>query len=955
MEKYIIAPPAGSQTNAIGAKDRPWEEVHAKRYPGLNEYLAESTGYGIVSGCEPSISGLTVTVGAGIVHLADGKRKEIVQTNITLDAADPTNPRIDLVYIDSTGTVAKITGTAAASPSAPTLPSGGISICTTLVSSSTQKIISVGYYSFTKNSLKEIYKSLHKINDFVGIVNPLEKYGSTFTNILSSSRFDIIRSDVQWGQCEKSLGVYDFATQIARAKMWISNGKIFEMTLNYGNALYGDSMHGFSTSAQRTGFCNFAVAFVNALKAEGITGQRFDILNEPNLWWTQTNKATDYALLLQQLYPQMKAADPSCTIITHNLGWSSNTTDGLRFFNDTLKNEAYAYTDAIGIHSYVRNNPERASDIFENFRNVLMKYTNDNIPFLCTETGYSACVAYEGGTAPIALEDLRRKYIKRIILNNISNGIFETLIYDSFQNENLEDANPEKWYGIYSSVGATTLTSESYESFASDFGDYGYVGVYDSGDDYKILQFITKSGDLVYMGWCYSGTKSLIIKGNLVTLTDDVQVVTIDNSQLVGETKHDDTLAVKYNNASHNLYIDYPKTARYDKIYDANVNDVDGYHNIFLGYGLKNTPSNNYYNYVSGYQNTINTGSNSNVLGKNNIINGNDDTIIGKYCVAGNGKTYIINTISDTTITATTPIGSDISVGTEVIFSGAIPPEIRTVQSVSGSTITVNSPVNNNHLVFSVAGTTMGGNTCFGNQNAVSGVGNLVAGTTNSANTNDSFVIGHRNNATYQDSIICGSYNAPQTSYDRFIVGRSITTRANAFRITYEGNAYAMGAYNTVGADYAEYFEWADENVNNDDRVGYFVTFDNKNMIRLANDADTYILGVVSGNPAIMGNSYAGNWRGLFLEDDFGRVIKDDSGNPIINPDYDNTKEYIGRDNRKEWAAVGMLGVLPVRDDGTCEVNGYCKVADGGIATKANSGYRVVARVADNIIKVLFR
>lgn len=29
--------------------------------------------------------------------------------------------------------------------------------------------------------------------------------------------------------------------------------------------------------------------------------------------------------------------------------------------------------------------------------------------------------------------------------------------------------------------------------------------------------------------------------------------------------------------------------------------------------------------------------------------------------------------------------------------------------------------------------------------------------------------------------------------------------------------------------------------------------------------------------------------------------------------------------------------------------------AAAGIATKANSGYRVVARVADNIIKILFR
>lgn len=94
----------------------------------LEKSLAESTGYGIVSGCEPTISGLTVTVGAGIVHLAGGTRKEIAQTNITLDNADPTNPRIDLVYINADGEVAKVTGTAAASPVVPVVPSGGISV-----------------------------------------------------------------------------------------------------------------------------------------------------------------------------------------------------------------------------------------------------------------------------------------------------------------------------------------------------------------------------------------------------------------------------------------------------------------------------------------------------------------------------------------------------------------------------------------------------------------------------------------------------------------------------------------------------------------------------------------------------------------------------------------------------------------------------------------------------------
>ncbi|WP_303841273.1 hypothetical protein [Selenomonas ruminantium] len=132
MDKYTIAPPAGSSNNSVGAEDRPWHEGHfdsVKLNGGdLGEYLAESTGYGIVSGCEPTISGLTVTVGAGVVHLADGTRKEIASTNITLDAADSTNPRIDLVYIDSTGTVAKVTGTAAASPSAPSVPANGISV-----------------------------------------------------------------------------------------------------------------------------------------------------------------------------------------------------------------------------------------------------------------------------------------------------------------------------------------------------------------------------------------------------------------------------------------------------------------------------------------------------------------------------------------------------------------------------------------------------------------------------------------------------------------------------------------------------------------------------------------------------------------------------------------------------------------------------------------------------------
>lgn len=43
---------------------------------------------------------------------------------ITLDAADPTNDRIDVIALDNTGTVVKITGTAAAQPSEPDVDAG---------------------------------------------------------------------------------------------------------------------------------------------------------------------------------------------------------------------------------------------------------------------------------------------------------------------------------------------------------------------------------------------------------------------------------------------------------------------------------------------------------------------------------------------------------------------------------------------------------------------------------------------------------------------------------------------------------------------------------------------------------------------------------------------------------------------------------------------------------------
>ncbi|QHH85439.1 hypothetical protein FPL02_17965 [Bacillus paranthracis] len=185
------------------------------------------------------------------------------------------------------------------------------------------------------------------------------------------------------------------------------------------------------------------------------------------------------------------------------------------------------------------------------------------------------------------------------------------------------------------------------------------------------------------------------------------------------------------------------------------------------------------------------------------------------------------------------------------------------------------------------------------------------------------------------------------------------------------GNLYLDGTvFFSAAADYAEMFETVDKNPID---VGYFVTLDG-DKIRKANANDNYILGVVSATPAMIADASDLRWHNLFVTDEWGRTqyhevvvpeIKDDKGRvihpsftksePILNPEWDSSQEYIPRLQRPEWVPVGLVGKLLVRDDGTCQVDGYCKSNDEGIATTSTKGYRVMKRTGPNQIMILVR
>jgi len=206
-----------------------------------------------------------------------------------------------------------------------------------------------------------------------------------------------------------------------------------------------------------------------------------------------------------------------------------------------------------------------------------------------------------------------------------------------------------------------------------------------------------------------------------------------------------------------------------------------------------------------------------------------------------------------------------------------------------------------------------------------------------------------------------------------FIVGSGTgsSAKANCFRAT-ESNTYGQ-TYNTSGADYAEMFEWLDENQVNEDRAGKFVTLDG-DKIRLANEKDTYILGVVSGNASVIGDSYADQWAYMYEQDVFGRPIyetvtipeeRDENGDLIVeehteeqlkvSSKYDSEKKYIPRNERPEWAAIGLLGKLVCLDDGTAKVNDYVKPNENAVATvsETQTKYRVMRRIDESYIQIM--
>jgi len=174
------------------------------------------------------------------------------------------------------------------------------------------------------------------------------------------------------------------------------------------------------------------------------------------------------------------------------------------------------------------------------------------------------------------------------------------------------------------------------------------------------------------------------------------------------------------------------------------------------------------------------------------------------------------------------------------------------------------------------------------------------------------------------------------------------------FKVQGDGAVSADAAYSGSGADYSEFFETTDGNAL---AAGLSVVLEG-GKVRIAQAGEKPI-GVVrpTGTSSVVGNDPWNHWKGRYLRDDFGAYVKesytvtewttedganhtyktdkipedvvppddatisstDKHGNPkmrkVVNPDYDESLEYVKREDRDEWVIVGLLGQVPVLKD----------------------------------------
>jgi hypothetical protein len=134
--------------------------------------IIEKTSYGVYTGLGVTAQAspdMTVKVATGTIYMSgDGRYTPTANNALAVTAADATNPRIDIVYVNSSGVIAYLAGSPAPSPAQPTIPAGGQLLATILVTAGKASILTADISDRRKGMWLEAWITPTLLNSWQG-------------------------------------------------------------------------------------------------------------------------------------------------------------------------------------------------------------------------------------------------------------------------------------------------------------------------------------------------------------------------------------------------------------------------------------------------------------------------------------------------------------------------------------------------------------------------------------------------------------------------------------------------------------------------------------------------------------------------------------------------------------------------------------------------------------------
>jgi hypothetical protein len=158
-----------------------------------------------------------------------------------------------------------------------------------------------------------------------------------------------------------------------------------------------------------------------------------------------------------------------------------------------------------------------------------------------------------------------------------------------------------------------------------------------------------------------------------------------------------------------------------------------------------------------------------------------------------------------------------------------------------------------------------------------------------------------------------------------FLMCYSSVTADPELYIRGDGTTISDGPYAGTGADYAEYFEYADGNSDAENRAGVSMVLENGLMRQAVHGEIPFA--VISRNPSIVGGGDISRHKDKYLRTAYGNYDLDSEGERQLNPYWDSELEYVSREDRDEWDTAGLVGKLRVNNDSVIAPN-WIKMRD---------------------------